>query len=192
MTYIDRNIVDFDFEAELGRVSPQRHEKVNRIIPENSRRQSVAAFRLLQKALEKEYGITGKIEFAFADKGKPYLPEYPAVYFNMSHCRKAVAVAVGDEPVGVDIEEICPFDKELAQRVLSEDELEFVTHSDSPAVEFTKLWTLKEGYLKMTGEGLVDNITSLCVDNVIHETIVDKENGFVCTVVGGNNQKWAE
>lgn len=191
MTYIDRHIEDFDVEMALREVTSQRREKAIRFLTDNDRRQSLAAFRLLQYALEREYGIKGELRFSFAEKGKPYLSDYPAVEFNISHCARAVAVAVSDKAVGVDIEEIRPFDEELARAVLSREEFFTVESSLSPCVEFTKIWTAKEAYMKRGGKGLVDDIAGLDICGVELLQLVDDKNGFVCTVVGGNNMKWA-
>ena len=54
--------------------------------------------------------VTGApVEFAVAEKGKPYLPGAPEVRFNLAHSHELalVAVALGVD-VGVDIERLRP------------------------------------------------------------------------------------
>ena len=54
---------------------------------------------------------------------------------------------------GVDAEEIKPFSQRLAEKVCSENELREIEKSPDKAREFTKIWTRKESFIKMTGEG---------------------------------------
>jgi 4'-phosphopantetheinyl transferase len=40
---------------------------------------------LLRHALQENFGINKHIEFTDGDHGKPYLRDYPRIYFNISH-----------------------------------------------------------------------------------------------------------
>ena len=42
--------------------------------------------------------------WAFGEHGKPYITNYEGIYFNISHCNEAVAVAVSNREVGIDVE----------------------------------------------------------------------------------------
>ena len=42
--------------------------------------------------------------FQFNEHGKPYLVGHEGVYFNISHCREAIAVGVSNREIGIDIE----------------------------------------------------------------------------------------
>lgn len=88
--------------------------------------------------------------------GKPYLRDYPNAYFNISHSGQFVACAVSDCPIGVDIQEIVPYRRDVAKRVFNPDELLQIESSPDPSAEFTRLWTQKEAYLKMVGIGFSD------------------------------------
>ena len=68
----------------------------------------------------------------------------------MSHCKYAVACAVSNEPVGIDAEVIKENVKDdLARYVLSDEELEDLT-----PLKFTRLWTMKEAVVKLSGRGI--------------------------------------
>lgn len=118
------------------------------------------AWLLLQEGLEKYYGVRDEDEFTYGPHGKPSLKNHPEIHFSISHCRTCVACAVSDSPVGLDVE-CYQFDPDLAREVCSEEELAGILASNDPKVEFTKLWTKKESYLKLTGEGLRNDLRNL-------------------------------
>lgn len=151
MIYIDENIWDFDLQEALATVSPERREYALRYRQELDQRLSVAAYRLLQRALRQQYGIEVQPRFVVDDSGKPMLEGFPGIHFSLSHCNKAVACAVGDSPIGIDVETFDHYDEELARRVMSDDEMRHILSSANQAVEFTRLWTMKESFYKMKG-----------------------------------------
>ena len=75
----------------------------------------------------------------------------------MSHCREAVACAVDVEPVGVDVEAVVKkIDDALLREVLNDEEIAQVLAAESREEEFTRIWTMKESAVKLTGDGLTD------------------------------------
>lgn len=155
--------------AEIAMLPQWRQEVVMRYKFESGRRESALAFRLLQQMLS-EYDAsidTANIEFEIAGHGKPFLRSHADVCFNLSHCKYAVACAVGSEPVGIDIECTGRYKQSLAEYCMSKDELEWITAS-SDATEtdhrFTELWTRKEALLKLIGTGITDD-----VKNILHQ-----------------------
>ncbi len=161
MIYIDKNISSFDLAEAMNMLSAERREKMEAISNEAVRRQGIAAYLLLCKALREEYGITEPPTFGYEDGGKPFILARPYIHFNLSHCSEAVICAVSDRPVGVDIETVRPFKDALARHVLSEEEYHKVVAAPSSALEFIKLWTRKEALLKLTGEGIRTNLKTI-------------------------------
>ncbi|MBR1939893.1 MAG: 4'-phosphopantetheinyl transferase superfamily protein [Bacteroidaceae bacterium] len=182
MIYIDDHIEEMDLEQVLAEVSVQRREKALRFRHEAGRRQSVAAYRLLQRALREEYGITEPQELAFGEHGKPILKVHPEIHFSLSHCRVAVACAVSERPVGIDIESIRSYREELAAYVLSEADLQEVMQAERPDVEFIKRWTQKEAFLKLTGQGISNEMKHLDMSGTESRTEVNLQGGYVWTV----------
>ena len=83
---------------------------------------------LLTEALYELYGLRIRPEdISAAQNGKPRLPAYPTVHFNISHCDGLVVCAVDDEPVGVDAEKTGYFAEILINKVFSEEEKSFLT-----------------------------------------------------------------
>lgn len=183
MIYIDDNIQSIDLNIALAEISEQRREKALRFKHEQGKRECVAAYLLLKRALREEYGVCDNPILAERDGGKPYIVGREDIHFNLSHCREAVACAVSSEEVGIDVERIRPFNDSLARYVLNDEEYRKVKSSANPAMEFTKLWTMKESLLKLTGEGIRDDLKQVLVGvNVHFETHVKQEKNYVYTM----------
>lgn len=91
----------------------------------------------------------------YNEHGKPYIEGGP--HFSISHCKAGIAVAVDDQPIGIDIETIRHADDELAARVMNEQEQAAMSDErfgDRDRV-FTRLWTQKEAVVKAQGVGIM-------------------------------------
>lgn len=158
MIYLDDHIWDFDLQRELEAVGQQRREYALRYRHERDQRLSIVAYRLLQQALQQEYGITELPPFSYDNNGKPSLEGLPSIYFSLSHCSEAAACAVSDCPVGIDIETFDHYSEEVTARVMSDDEMRQILSSPAPAVAFTRLWTRKESLYKLSGRFTDDDV----------------------------------
>ena len=85
--------------------------------------------------------------FNYEKYGKPYVVNGP--YFSISHCKQGIAVAIDDQPIGIDIEAIRHADESLIARTMNEEER--VGMDDR---KFTRLWTQKEAIVKAQGTGI--------------------------------------
>ena len=155
MIYIDTNIDGFDLARALAAVGPGRREYALRYWKERDRRLCVAASLLLLHALQVEgYAVPHPLPPFIPDRrGKPHLSGFPDVHFSLSHCSVAVACALSDGPVGVDIETMDHYSPEVAAQVMNDEEMRQITASPHPARTFTRLWTMKESLYKLTGDG---------------------------------------
>ena len=90
--------------------------------------------------------------------GKPYLKDYPNLFFNLSHTDNLILIAISNSPVGVDVEKNeRNADKEaIIKHFFSENEQQsfFSQPEEQRQLSFVKGWTRKEAILKATGEGL--------------------------------------
>ena len=159
MIYLNENIEALDVEKSLAAVSKQRRQEALRYKQIHDRKQSLAVYLLLCEALEKEYGITEQPEFCYGAQGKPFLANHPDIHFNFSHCCRAVLCAVDKIPVGCDIESVPDhLDIELCHYCFNHEETNSILLSPNPTIAFTALWTRKEAFLKLTGDGLTNDL----------------------------------
>ena len=99
------------------------------------------------------------LRFGQGEHGKPYLPDYPQVHFNLSHSGNRVMCVVSAHACGCDVERIDRRQKQIDMviRCLAESEQRLAAAS---AVHFYRIWTLKESILKLSGEGIVIPLNS--------------------------------
>lgn len=174
MVYIDENIWDFDLQQALEQVSAQRREYALRYRHERDQRLCLAAYRLLMRALRLEYGIDVAQQFIHDENGKPLLQGHHDIHFSLSHCHEAVACALSDCPVGIDIETTEHYSIEVARRVMNVDEIRQIETSAQPKVTFTRLWTMKESLFKLTGDDHGGDTAHMLekADNYRFETVI--------------------
>ena len=131
----------------------ERIEKIERTKQKKSQLQSIYAGLLLEYAL-REKGLFGQeLTFLKNPDGKPYIAEYPELFFNLSHSKDCVALVLDKHPVGVDIEGLRVGYQKLVHRFFAGDEISVLEKLWSDE-RFTELWTRKESYLKATGYGM--------------------------------------
>lgn len=96
--------------------------------------------------------------YRFGENGKPYFRELP-FYFSLSHSGDYVFCALSTEEIGADIQQHGKQSgrenrRHLADRFFSEEEKRALEASGESEELFYRLWTRKEAYGKLTGEGV--------------------------------------
>lgn len=102
-------------------------------------------------------------EFTYNEYGKPYL-RLPPVYFSISHCKEAIAVAISDREVGIDVESrLRQISPELIDKVMNARERLYI--DENKQERFIVLWTQKEAVLKLRGTGIMDDMKDVLTGN---------------------------
>lgn len=129
----------------------ERREKILRNKMENSRKQSLGAGLLLQEVFAR-CGLS--METIYVDEnGKPGAD---GLFFNLSHSGSLVLCAAAGNPVGCDAEQIRTVSRKVIQRFFAPAEIRYLDQFSGQELdrEFCRIWTRKESYIKMTGEGM--------------------------------------
>ncbi len=182
MFLIDDAIARIDLEWAMQAVSDERRACARRFRREADQRGSLAAYLLLRHALREGYGIDEMPVLVYNQHGKPSLAGHPDLYISLSHSEGAVAVAVDTAPVGIDIEVLALPEPDVVAFTMNEGERELISHADDPAVQFVTLWTMKESLLKMSGEGLRDDMRTVLADSDYYQFDVIRRAHHVCTM----------
>ena len=193
MVYI-ADINDFNalfFKEALRLLPEKKREEVLKITHETARKETVLAWVLLRFALG-EKGITVLPRLTFSERGKPRF-ENEKLFFNLSHSKGRVCAAISAAgEIGVDVQKKSAFSKNMKRRVFTEDECLLGEKQADECAFFTRLWAIKESYLKNTGTGIAFDIRSLdfskqCLfdsfekDGLYYSVCADKEFAFsVC------------
>lgn len=143
------------YEAELQLMDEERRRRIERFRFTQDKLLSLGAGLLLKEALIRE-GISDA-QIVTAPGGKPYLKNHRDIFISISHSGEAALCAIAAVPVGCDIQKLkADTPLAVARRAFSEEEQQQLKVMDAwqQQLSFYKLWTGKESYLKMTGEGL--------------------------------------
>lgn len=148
-------IPDETFDFLLKFIQPEKRERILKHRVKKNADNMLIGEILSKVAIKNVFGI--KIlnqDIGYGEHGKPYLIKYPNIFFNVSHSGKYVFCAVCNTPIGIDIQKITKYNPNLAKRICSDCELNIIDKSSDKSDEFTRIWTRKEAYLKMTGTGI--------------------------------------
>ena len=170
-TGVDLWLLDLDCCKEL---SPQIYlealptEELTRAQKFNAGQNQFLLTRLfLREALARYTGIAPRdIDIARTPNGKPFLANTSApLHFNLSHTSNVAALAVSAQgELGVDIEILEERNfLRIAHRYFHAKEVEQLQSCNETerATLFFKLWTLKEAFLKATGEGIANGLNKV-------------------------------
>ncbi len=153
----DRLDYPAQWEAYMQKMPPERVEKIRRIRHEETKKQSFGAGLLLHDVCKR---LAPGEEITYAAYGKPACADLP---FNLSHTKDVVILSVWEGinreevMIGCDIEQIQPYQAEIAGRVFTRAEyhsLQAVQNPQEQAELFYRYWTKKESVMKLTGLGL--------------------------------------
>lgn len=178
MIYLYDRLDDFTddmYQTVLDNLPNFRREHTLKKASLTDRKLSVLAYLLLCFGLKQEYGVNSFPDFSFGKKEKPFLLDRNDIYFNMSHCKKAVACAVSSKNIGIDVETVRKNIKQsVIERVCSDEEQASLSGENAER-RFITLWTMKEAYQKLKGEGIsadlkkITSNTDVCKNMFFYE-----------------------
>lgn len=153
------------YQALYRRADPERKRRAERYLRREDGLRCLAAGELLRETVERVLGIT---EFTVVKDpgGKPRIEGVDQFHFNLSHSGSRVAIAWGDSPVGVDVQQMHmdPGKENLAKRFFTPEEQAYICASQKGEAErFYRIWTCKESYLKFLGTGLTKSLSSFSI-----------------------------
>ncbi len=155
-------------------LSAEEIERRGKLYSEELRHQFLVTRALQRRVLSMYAPEVAPREWSFAtgERGKPALSsrfERLGLHFNLAHTKRLVACAVSRMPqIGIDVENVrtrkAPL--HLAPRYFTSHEaagLAALPGPERPA-RFYALWTLKEAWLKATGEGIAAGLGNASFD----------------------------
>ena len=158
-TLMKRSLFNQAYEA----MSPERRRRIDRLRFPKDRCRSLGAGMLLRRALT-EAGIDGT-DFVYGDYGKPRLAGDSGVHFNLSHSGDRAMCVICEYRVGCDVERIGRRSAGVAERFFAPEEYSAIMAApeEDRDAAFTRLWSLKESFLKATGLGLTLPLSAFTV-----------------------------
>lgn len=164
-------------------------QQVSGRTPEEKKEQSRAGYWMLVDMVKTKYGHDLEKEtdpVMRAETGKPYLRLHPELFFNISHSGEWITCAMGNVPVGIDIQYHRKIKLEqTAKKICNPEEWELFQQADTEREKMDflfQIWTKKESYLKYTGEGIRRELCELSYDGCrFYQLAMPKGySGMVC------------
>lgn len=183
-------------EQEIARLLPivslQRREQALRFSHTLGRYCCLKSYEILMELLQEWYIGTDNLqdatpEFLYNEYGAPYILNGP--FFSISHCKQGIAVVISDIPVGIDIEGLRKVDEGLIRKTMNTEEQMQIYSSNAPEIEFIRLWTRKEAFVKMQGTGIISDMHTILSDisQPIHWTeYTNRDKRYVYSICAGN------
>ena len=151
-------------------LSKDEREKAEKFRFEELRNHFIVARGRLRQLLATYLNISAEeVKFKYSDRGKPQLansPNHNSLKFNISHSHNLALYAfTNQERVGIDLEYFRSMNNaaNIARRFFSHREYELIASLEGNKQQqvFLQIWTIKEAYLKATGEGLSGSIDAV-------------------------------
>ena len=164
-----------EWKRAVSLISRAESERISKFVFLEDRKRALVGRLSIRAAISKGLGVPwSKIELSRTDKGKPcltgeFIYRYPNASnfnFNISHHGDYVVIATEEGSlVGVDVMRIeMPRSSKTIEeffhtmrKLFTTKEWSFINSpldQHSKLANFYRLWTLKESYLKATGEGI--------------------------------------
>lgn len=176
----DMEITGEALESLISQLPEWRRAEAEKFRFESGRRECTLSYLLLSEM------IGFQPEFERGEHGKPSLVGSD-VSFNLSHCKRAVACAVSEDgDVGIDVECLGRYKPALAEYCMCAEELRLIDEAEDHDEAFTLLWTKKEALLKLTGEGITDDMKTVLYSDRMNGVEMlsgcNKEKGYAWSV----------
>ena len=173
--------IDATATADEAIFSRYRLDKLRAAKSAARRAEGICAERLLIYALRDTMPeIKFPVEIVTDKSGKPELADVP-LRFSLSHSGDRCACAVYDRAIGVDIQKRAAADVRILERRFTPREREYVLNSADREAAFTRVWTMKESYVKAHGAGIP--LDSFCTIGGLLGTMRTAEHGgYFCSV----------
>lgn len=173
-------IPDYIDESIIPSLSEYRQKRMQSITNEFTRRESICAELLLEKAVYPQFQrplpiLTGQF-------GKPFFSD-GGFHFSLSHSGGWVACAVGSKPLGLDIQALKKCDIRLSDRFFAKDECAYIESAKEPDSAFIEVWAKKESRVKATGRGINQGLSAFSVFDSPNEYsyfVVDNMHFALC------------
>jgi 4'-phosphopantetheinyl transferase len=182
----------------LEKLNADEKIRYNKYLKKEDREMFLCSRTILREEFVSRWHIDYNAKLSFNEYQKPFLEDYPAFHFNISHTAGQVAVGFSRYPIGIDIEQMVTFDKkellQMAETVFHESEIDFLKKQDEHEIHFyfTKLWALKESVVKALGTGFSCDTKAFSLNAVCTaaQTVLSINGNEVCFCVSIYKEKY--
>ena len=177
------SIVKIDsFEIDESLFSGYRRKRLGELKTDLLKKQSCAAEYALICAMQAYSNeILPPFEYFASEHGKPEFIEYKSIHFSLSHSGDYAVCAIGERPVGIDVEKKHDIISGVVDKYYNPAEAK---------MDFTDVWTRKEAVVKADGRGIAADLsqidvsadTAQCSEKKYHLYKIDAPEGYFISV----------
>lgn len=172
--YNNYNLENLTIENISKDMALKYYFKSQDLILDNSNTNNLNANNLINLIIER------------GENGKPYFKDINDLFFNGTHSKDLMAVAMSDNLVGIDGEFLKKRNfLDIAKEYFSFNEYKFLKSSLKLEIDFYTIWTLKESYIKTFGKKIFDIKDSIEID-LNERAIYNTDNLFFATFIIDN------
>ncbi len=146
----------------------EKRHRIEKFVSKKDKIRTLVGDILVRTVIMEHLKLRNKyIRFYENQYGKPYLEGFSDFNYNISHSGDFVVCAIDDKPIGIDIEEVKHIQyEEIVKRFFSIKEHEYIFNHKShlDINRFYEIWTLKESYIKLCGQGLSIPLKSFSIE----------------------------
>lgn len=137
---------------------------------------NTSSSEFLKSILNEVYKISN-YEIVYNKYHKPYLKD-SNLYFNISHDKDTIVLAISDKEIGVDIEYLTYKEEVIKHRFNKKEQL-IIKNSLNKEYDFTRIWVMKEAYLKCIGTGLEYGLKKVDATKLNKIDIINKDTYLI-------------
>lgn len=192
-----RSLTEAELEKCFQAMSINRRERCLRYKNPLDRQRMIAAELLLKRVIAGSFGeSTDCIRVENLPSGKPVANiKGRELCVSISHSGDFVAAAVSEKEVGIDIETFRSVSPQLLKRAFNSDEEAFAMQGETDELtkeqteRFLRVWTAKEAFVKLTGEGLAGLKGAQVMPLILNKEAQGKRllaectEEYICTVI---------
>ncbi|MGM0921432.1 MAG: 4'-phosphopantetheinyl transferase family protein [Bacillota bacterium] len=157
-------------EQKLKELPNDERQRILRFHKLVDQQRTLLASLFIRKRLQKLLALPlPNLHIRRDQKGRPFLADFHEWEgdFNLSHSGEWIISGVTTTGrIGVDVEEIQPIDPSIIKLCLTQEEINYLQSipPEKRLLFFFEIWTLKEAFVKATGQGLQCSMDSFGFD----------------------------
>ncbi len=151
------------FNKYYSTMSQYRKSKIDKLKRRSDKNLSLAVGIIMQAYLKEHNLCEQKISYSTKANGKPFFTDYGNMHFNASHSGNVAVCVFSDGEIGCDVQKLTTANKNIAKRYFTPQEYAFIFNGTNPDEDFTRIWSIKEAFLKLEGTGLGGGLSGVDV-----------------------------
>lgn len=161
---------DVVFNKYYNQTSSYRKNKIDRYKFRKDKNLSLAVSIILDYYLQGLNLKEADMHYSTKPNGKPFFTNYEHLHFNASHSDNVAICSFSDSEIGCDVQSLYKGQQDIAKRFFTAKEYDYICNEKKDSNEnltsdekFTRIWAIKEAYLKLNGAGLSEGLSSFNV-----------------------------